>query len=1255
MFNKESLTIKDAFFLENIQKRKQKVSDQQRKNFERSQEIVENRKEQRPSKISFPETLPISNVKDEILDKIKNNQVIILCGETGSGKTTQLPKFLYSLGYGIRGRIGCTQPRRLATVSMAKRVSEEMYGCNLGKQVGYKVRFDEKISAETSIKFMTDGILLAETTSDRNLLEYDAIIIDEAHERSLNIDFILGYIKRLTSRRPDLKIIISSATLDSEKFATFFDNAPIINVKGRHFPVEVFHLPELSDTEDLSRHILRAVNMLNEIDGDGDILVFLPGEREIRDAAGLLNGQKWKSTEVLPLYGRLTLGEQQKIFITGKYRRIVLSTNVAETSLTIPGIHYVIDTGLVRMKRYSPRTQIESLQIEQISKAAAKQRQGRCGRIAAGICVRLYDELIYEDSEEFTAPEIMRTSLADVILHMKMIKLPDIEIFPFVDAPKRNQIREGLKTLYEIGALDKNNELTTLGRSIGRFSIDPRLARMLIEGHKLNIFTEVSWLVAVLSIQDPRDFPIDKQDEIKVVHKQWTDDRSDFLFFLHLRNTLTVMKKQKASNSAIRRFCKKNFLNYMRIREWENLQNDIKSRAKELKWTSLNTPLDISKLNYDHLHRSIICGVPMQVGRKNETKGYSGTSNKEFFIFPGSALFGKMPEWVITFNLVETTKLYARTVAEINSELIEQAVPDLCKTIYSNPTWDANRGFVCAEKNSSLGGLAITQKERAHFGKINPEESRKIFITEGLIPGDIKLKGAWLQQHKKIQERIQSQEIKIRRPGAGVDFHKAYDFFDNSIPKEINSAKDLDRWTYKHRDALKLQESDISTATIQAINQDSFPNYICKSDDKFKVGYIYNPGHDDDGATIYVPANRLFMITPIDLEWLVKGWVEQKALLALKTLLKPIKMQLNPLSSRAREFAEYIIKNDDDQSKPFLETLVVYIRKEFDLFIGKDDMNTQNFPIWFVPRIAVINSKNQIISTSREIENIEKTIPEKELLKTKKKKLIKGFPEEPILPKETLNGKTVYNALKKEQHGYRIEHFVDSEEADSIFYKSIAAIFREQYSTQVQFLEKKLPLDIQTRLTLGAMNSQHLEDFIDASIYLAFNKVGDFPYSKEQFEISAEEARSELYECGQELAQKLSAISSIHGEVMDALDSVQTNAELYSDIEAQLKEIFYNGFLLKTEILSDIPRWLKGIQLRIERASYDPQKDLQKYKIIEQYVTKIHALLQKEKNQISPKTANILFMLQEFRISTFAPEVGRRIKVSEKKIRTLLS
>jgi ATP-dependent helicase HrpA len=1255
MFNKESLTIKDAFFLENIKKREQKISDQQKKKFELSQEIVTNREKQRPSKISFPETLPITNVKDEIIKKIKDNQVIILCGETGSGKTTQLPKFLYSLGYGIRGRIGCTQPRRIATVSMAKRVCDEMYGCNLGEQVGYKVRFDEKICAETSIKFMTDGILLAETTSDRNLLEYDAIIIDEAHERSLNIDFILGYIKRLLKKRPDLKIIISSATLDAEKFAAFFDDAPVINVKGRHFPVEVFHLPELSDSEELNRHILRAVKMLNEIDNEGDILVFLPGEREIRDAADLLKGQKWKATEVLPLYGRLTLAEQQRIFTVGKYRRIILSTNVAETSLTIPGINFVIDSGLVRMKRYSPRTQIESLQIEQISKAAAKQRQGRCGRIAEGICIRLYDEMVYEDSEEFTAPEILRTSLADVILHMKMIKLPDIEIFPFVDAPKRNQVREGIKTLYEIGALDKNNELTNLGRKIGSFSVDPRLARMLVEADKLNIFTEVSWLVAVLSIRDPRDFPIEKQDEIKVVHRQWTDDRSDFLFFLHLRNTLAEMKRQKASNSAIRRFCKKNFLNYMRVREWENLQNDLKSTAREMKWKNINTPLDISKMHYDHLHRSIICGVPMQIGRRNETKSYSGTANKEFFIFPGSALFDKIPEWVITFNLVETTKLYARTVAQINPELIEQAVPYLCKTIYSNPSWDSERGFVCAEKNSSLGGLAVTQKERAHYGTVNPEESRKIFITEGLIPANITLKGKWIKEYRQVLQKIQKKEIKIRRPGSGVDFHKAYQLFDNKIPQNINNAKDLDRWTYKNRDALQINEDDISTSVIQNVTQDSFPDTLCKGDDRFKIEYQYNPGQDDDGATVYVPANRLFMITPIDLEWLVKGWVEQKTLLVLKTLLKPIRMQLNPLSMRAKEFAEDILQSSEHLNKPFMETLVSYIRNEFDIFIGKDDMNIQNLPIWFVPRIAVLNSKNQIISTSRNIETIEKTIPDKELLKTKKKKLLNGFPEEPILPKETLNGKTVYNALKTEKHGYRIEHFVDQEEADAIFYKTIASMFREQYPTQVQFLEKKLPLDIHTRLTLGAMDSQHLEDFIDASIYLAFNKAGDFPYSRKQFEISAESARSELYECGQELAQKLSAISSTHSEVMDALDSVKNNTELTQDIELQLAEIFYNGFLLKTENLSDIPRWLKGIQLRIERASFDPQKDLQKYNNIKQYVTRIHTLLQKEKNQVTTKTANILFMLQEFRISTFAPEVGRRVKVSEKKLRTYLS
>jgi ATP-dependent helicase HrpA len=718
---------------------------------------------------------------------------------------------------------------------------------------------------------------------------------------------------------------------------------------------------------------------------------------------------------------------------------------------------------------------------------------------------------------------------------------------------------------------------------------------------------------------------------------------------------LNEMHKQNASNASIRKFCKKNFLNYMRIREWENLQNDLKSTAKELNWKNINTPLDIGKMHYDHLHRCIICGVPMQIGVKSEEQGYNGTAGKNFYIFPGSALFSKSPEWLITFNLVETTKLYARTAAQIAPELIEQAVPHLCRTIYSNPNWDANRGFVCAEKNSSLAGLTITQKQQVYYGDIAPKESRKIFITEGLIPANIKLKGTWLKQYKKVLEDIKIKETKIRRPESGTDFTKTYDFFDRTIPENINSGRDLDRWTYKHRDALRISETDISSTVIQNINDYNFPDFLCKGDDKFKLVYAYTPGKDDDGVTIYVPANRLFMITPQDQDWLVKGWIEQKTLLVLKTLLKPIRMQLNPLSSTAKEFAEFIEKSTDYQEKSFLEALVTYLRDEYSLFIGKDDMNILDLPIWFVPRIAVMNSKNQIISISRDIENIEESIPEKELLKTAKKKVMSGFPETPILPKDILNGKTVYNALKKENNGYIIEHYVEKSEADAVFYETIAAMFREYCPKQIQFLEKKLPLDIQTRLTLGAMSSQHLEDFIDSAIYLAFDKAGDFPYSKTMFEKSAEKARAELYECGQELAKKISNVVTAHGEVMEELEKVQNNKELTQDIELQLKEVFYSGFLLKPENMMDIIRWMSGIKLRIERASYDPQKDMQKQANILPYRQKIHELLKNDKQHIPPKIAETIFMFQEFRVSVFAPEVGRRIKVSEKKIRKFLS
>ncbi|MDH3981850.1 MAG: ATP-dependent RNA helicase HrpA, partial [Kiritimatiellaceae bacterium] len=693
-------------------------------------------------KLDYPEILPISGKRADIQTLIEKHQVVIVCGTTGSGKTTQLPKIALEAGTGKTGRIGVTQPRRLAATGMARRVAEEME-TDYGKGVGCQVRFDDSTCDETIIKFMTDGILLAETQRDRQLLQYDCLIIDEAHERSLNIDFLLGYIKNLLNVRPDLKIVISSATLDAESFSTFFNNAPVIEVEGRTYPVEDFFLPPSKD-EELSNHILRAMRWISDVDDHGDVLIFLPGEREIKDATKKLEGQHWKNTEVLPLFGRLSMSEQQRVFKVGGRRRIILATNVAETSITIPGIHYVIDSGQVRLSRFNPRTQVQGLQIEQVSQASARQRRGRCGRVTDGICIYLYDKETLENSAQYTDPEIRRTSLAGVILQMDLLGLPPIEQFPLIDPPHSALVREGYKALQDIGAIDEDRKLTMLGRDISRFPTDPHLARMIVQAKKEGSLQEILILVAFLSIQDVRERPTEKADAADLAHNQWKDPKSDFITILNLWTA--VEETRRESHGALRKFCKNNFVNYRRIMEWRNLWQDLRGTVKELKWYNHKDPknsknhkektsrsLSLNSSEYDLIHRSLLAGLPANIGFKGEEREFTAARNRKFFIFPGSGLFKNPPQWVITFSLVETTRLYARIVAEIQPEWLEDVAPHLCKAVYKNPAWNADKGFVYAQESILSGGLTIAEGRNVHFGPINPEEARKIFIREGIV------------------------------------------------------------------------------------------------------------------------------------------------------------------------------------------------------------------------------------------------------------------------------------------------------------------------------------------------------------------------------------------------------------------------------------------------------------------------------------------------------------------------------------------
>ena len=734
----------------------------------------------------FPEELPITGKIPQICQALQQNQVIVVCGSTGSGKTTQLPKAALAQGFGRSGRIGCTQPRRIAASALAQRLSFEM-NTAMGKGVGYKVRFDDRTGNETVVKFMTDGILLAETRDDPDLLQYDCIILDEVHERSLNIDFLLGYMKLLLKRRKDLRLIISSATLESGHIAEFFHQAPVIEVEGRLYPIEDCYMPP-DDDEDLTENVARAVEFLQETDkDDGDILVFLPGEREIRDTLDLLTGRHYRNTEILPLFGRLSAADQARIFQRSSSRRIILATNVAETSLTIPGIRYVIDSGMVRLSRFNPKSRIQELRVEMVSQASAKQRRGRCGRLKDGICVHLYSSDDLEKASEYTDPEILRSSLAGVILQMAALKLPPIQEFPFADPPGMSHIREGLRTLEDLHAIDEEQHLTRTGWDLASFPMDPHLGRILLAAREHKVLAELIIITSFLSIQDPRERPFERASEADTAQKRFLHGESDFIGILNL--WYAAWQELQQSNSALRRFCQKHFLNFKRMREWRNLIDDLWEMFPDQKTENADAP-DPAQVPYDAVHMALMSGLPRQLACLNpEDKQYQDMNGRSFLLFPGSALAKQknQPKWIMSFALVETSKVFARCNAIIQPEWLEMVAPHICSRAYDGIHWDENSGFVYARERVYAGKLLIHPGRRKHYGKINPEKAREVFIREALMTGALQVPGNdWVKQFSKQFNGLKILENRMRCMDPLVDEERLYQHFDSCLPAGIH-------------------------------------------------------------------------------------------------------------------------------------------------------------------------------------------------------------------------------------------------------------------------------------------------------------------------------------------------------------------------------------------------------------------------------------------------------------------------------------
>ena len=876
-------------------------------------------------KLNYPEDLPVSLRHDEIVNAIKQNQVVIICGETGSGKTTQIPKMCLEAGCGVRGLIGHTQPRRLAARAVAERIAEEL-GESLGQSVGYKVRFTDVTSKSSLIKLMTDGILLSETASDRLLLNYDCIIIDEAHERSLNIDFLLGYLKTVLAKRPELKLIITSATIDPQSFSSHFNNAPIIEVSGRTYPVEVVYMPPSMPSEDedfaqeLPQMVLKAFKYLMHEHGPGDVLVFLPGEREIMDLLGFLNKSHLKGVEILPLFARLASSEQHKIFTSHSGIRIILATNVAETSLTVPGIRYVIDPGTARLLRYSPRTKVQSLPIEKISKASANQRQGRCGRIGPGVCVRLYSKEDYNSRQDFTDPEILRSNLAAVILQMVALRLGDVVSFPFIDPPQIKQITDGMRLLEELGAVENVKgqntatlELTEIGKNLASLPVDPRLGRMILQGAKLGALREVLIIVSALAVMDPRESPWDKKEASRQAHARFNDDKSDFLSYLKLYQHIVKLQAEESS-SQWRRTLKKEFISYLRVREWFDVLRQLRASCNILKFK-----LNEAEADYESIHRSLLSGLLSQIGHfdDNDKQLYAGARGIKFVLHPSSNLAKRKPKWVMCGELSETSRLFARNVAQIDPLWVEGQASHLIKKSYAEPHWSKKQGACVASLTITLYGLPIVTGRQTLYTSIDPALCRKLFIRDALVGGDIDCNFSFYKRNQELIGEVLDLEDKLRRKDILVDESVLESFYEERIPDNIVTVRHFDKWWRQKSKA----DAHFLDFNLEMLKKDHhiedkeylYPQYWQCGDLKLKLSYVFDPKSKNDGVTVHIPLAFISKINPREFIWQIPALRDEFFTALIKSLPKSLRRNLIPAPNYAKALKEALgddIKGD---------------------------------------------------------------------------------------------------------------------------------------------------------------------------------------------------------------------------------------------------------------------------------------------------------------------------------------------------------
>lgn len=1269
-------------------------------------------------KPDYPLALPVSGKKAEIAEAITKNQVVIICGETGSGKTTQLPKICLELGRGVAGLIGHTQPRRIAARSVASRIAQEL-NSPLGEVVGYKVRFNDNLSEGSYIKLMTDGILLAETQGDKFLNAYDTIIIDEAHERSLNIDFLLGYLKQLLPKRPDLKIIVTSATIDADRFSRHFSTqtsvgvikaAPVIEVSGRTFPVEIRYRPlgaagfrakeiaeadnaqfdleddtifgiarkakiearwleEDDEEEAIEEAILDAADDLLRL-GDGDILVFLPGEREIRDVADHLRkyqgrSAKLKRIEVLPLFARLSIEDQQKIFKSHSLRRIVLATNVAETSLTVPGIKYVIDAGLARVNRYSPRAKVEQLQIEKISQAAAKQRAGRCGRVSNGICVRLYSEQDFDGRPEFTEPEILRSSLASVILRMAALRLGDVAEFPFIEAPSSRLIADGYLLLQELGAVDARRQITEIGLQLAKLPLDPRVGRMILAAKREACLKEMLIIASVLSIQDPRERPMDKREAADNAHSKFAGEGSDFMSYLKLWDWFDTALKNKKSNKDLLNQCHANFLSFLRLKEWRELHAQLLEIVEEMAFKR-----NEKDANYEQIHKVLLVGLLGNIGFKDgESESYAGARGIRFHIAPGSTLKKTRPKWVIAAELVDTTKLYARCVAKIEPDWIEPLARGLTESHYSDPRWDRKMGMVNAWERVSLYGLTIIPKRRVHYGPINPVESREIFIREALANGEFDTRAPFFTANERLIAEVEELEHKARRQDVLVDEHQLFRFYDAKIPADIFNAASFEKWRLEaeklNPKLLYLTRDDLMRHGADAITAVQFPEKIMLDNVETPLKYRFEPGHVLDGVTATIPLALLNQLNPVQAEWLVPGMLREKLTYLIKALPKTFRRVCVPVPEFVTGFLESV---DNQFSTPILDTLASYIQHKTTLKVSKDDWNLNDIPPHHLMNFSVIDDAGRELASARDWLALKKQLgsaaqltfrnTSPDIEKTGLKQWDFGdLPQTLSFEREGLKV-TGYPALEDNAESVAVRLFDTEQEAALNHRQGVCRLMRFELKEQMKQLEKSLPNFNQYALALrNVMSPDDLrEDMIRAISDRAFIGEDDLPRTNDEFMKLKARARTRLPAVTQAVARQAQAIATEYQLLMTQQAKMPATVNrLKRDVEQQVSLLVYKNCFSLTpwEYLQHLPRYLKALRLRIEKHPANPDRDGKNAASVgliwQKWQDKVNAL-QQAHHDVPQALQDFRWLIEELRVSLFAQELKTPFPVSIKRL-----